>query len=55
VRAEDFVAHFKFGRQTTRDDVARDNHATVTARGLAALDALLTDIRRDRDASYARL
>jgi len=36
-------------------DVARANFATVSARGLAALDALLADIRRDRDASYARL
>ena len=34
-------------------DVARANFAAVTARGLGALDALLTDIRRDRDASYA--
>ncbi len=42
-------------RGQVSDDVARDNQATVTARGLAALDALLTDIRRDRDASYARL
>jgi len=36
-------------------DVGRANFATVTARGLAKLDALLTDIRRDRDVSYARL
>ena len=36
-------------------DVGRANLATVAARGLPALDALLTDIRRDRDASYARL
>ena len=37
------------------DDVARANHATVRMRGLAALDALLTELRRDRDASYARV
>ena len=37
------------------DDVARANHATVRMRGPAALDALLTEIRRDRDASYARV
>ena len=37
------------------DDVARANHATVKMRGPAALDALLTEIRRDRDASYARV
>jgi hypothetical protein len=36
-------------------DVGRANFATVTARGLATLDALLADIRRDRDTSYARL
>jgi hypothetical protein len=36
-------------------DVARANFAAVTGRGLGALDALLTDIRRDRDASYAGL
>ena len=36
-------------------DVARDNRATVTARGPDVLAALLDDIRRDRDASYARL
>ena len=36
-------------------DIARDNHETVTARGPAALDALLADLRRDRDAAYARL
>jgi hypothetical protein len=37
------------------DDVGRQNFAAVTARGPAALDALLRDIRRDRDDSYARL
>jgi hypothetical protein len=36
-------------------DVARANFAKVTGRGVDALDALLADIRRDRDASYARL
>jgi hypothetical protein len=35
--------------------VARANFANVTGRGLDKLDALLADIRRDRDASYARL
>jgi hypothetical protein len=34
--------------------VGRANLATVTARGLGALDALLADIRRDRDAAYSR-
>jgi hypothetical protein len=36
-------------------DVGRANLANVTARGLDTLDALLADIRRDRDATYARL
>jgi hypothetical protein len=37
------------------DDVTRRNFASVSARGAAALDAVLRDIRRDRDESYARL
>jgi hypothetical protein len=36
-------------------DLARDNHQTVTTRGAAALDALVADIRRDRDTAYARV
>ena len=36
-------------------EVGRANLANVTARGLDALDALLVDIRSDRDAAYARL
>ena len=39
-------------RGQVSDDVARDNYATVTARGPAALAALLDDIRRDRDVHY---
>jgi hypothetical protein len=37
------------------DDVARANQATLRMRGPAALEALLTEIRRDRDASYTRV
>jgi hypothetical protein len=37
------------------DDVTRRNFETVNARGAAALDAVLREIRRDRDDSYARL
>jgi hypothetical protein len=37
------------------DDVTRRNFETVSARGAAALDAVLREIRRDRDESYARL
>lgn len=36
-------------------DVGRANLATVTGRGLGALDTLLADIRRDRDVAYSRL
>jgi hypothetical protein len=39
----------------TSDDVGRQNFATVTARGADTLDALLRDIRRDRDESYGRI
>ena len=37
------------------DEIARANFAAVNARTPAALDALIGEIRRDRDASYARL
>jgi hypothetical protein len=37
------------------DDVTRRNFEAVGARGADALDAVLRDIRRDRDESYARL
>jgi hypothetical protein len=37
------------------DDVTRRNFEAVSARGAAALDAVLREIRRDRDESYARL
>jgi hypothetical protein len=37
------------------DDVTRRNFETVNDRGAAALDAVLRDLRRDRDESYARL
>ncbi len=37
------------------DDVTRRNFETVCERGAQALDAVLREIRRDRDESYARL
>jgi hypothetical protein len=37
------------------DDVTRRNFESVSGRGAAALDALLRELRADRDASYARL
>jgi hypothetical protein len=37
------------------DEVTRRNFETVNARGVAALEAVLEDLRRDRDESYGRL
>jgi hypothetical protein len=37
------------------DDVTRRNFEAVRARGVEALEAVLLDLRRDRDESYARL
>ena len=37
------------------DDVTRRNFETVGRRGVEALEAVLRDLRRDRDESYARL
>jgi hypothetical protein len=54
VRASLIDALARDGRDLSAD-IACDNHQTVTTRGPAALDALLADIRSDRDAAYARL
>jgi hypothetical protein len=43
------------GGRDVSGEIARANFATVSARTPAALDAAIRDIRRDRDASYARL
>jgi hypothetical protein len=40
---------------TVSDEVTRRNFDAVSARGAADVDAVLRDIRRDRDGSYARL
>jgi hypothetical protein len=42
-------------RRDLSDEIARANLAAVHARTPAALDALIGEIRSDRDASYARL
>ncbi|HET6147289.1 MAG TPA: DUF1415 family protein [Polyangia bacterium] len=42
-------------RPALSEDVAAHNFATVNARGPAALDAVLGDIRRDREQTYAKL
>jgi hypothetical protein len=43
------------GGRDVSGEIARANFATVGARAPAALDAVIRDIRRDRDAAYARL
>ena len=43
------------GARDLSGEIARANFTTVGARTPAALDALGRDIRRDRDAAYARL
>jgi hypothetical protein len=43
------------GGRDVSGEIARANFETINARTPAALDAALRDIRRDRDASYARL
>ena len=42
-------------RPSLSEDIAQQNFATVNARGAAALDAVLRDIRHDREQSYAAL
>jgi hypothetical protein len=41
--------------RSVSDQVTQRNYDAVTERGAAALDAVLRDIRRDRDETYARL
>jgi hypothetical protein len=43
------------GERDVSGEIARANFAAVIARSPAALDALIGEIRADRDASYARL
>ena len=43
------------GGRDVSGEIARANFAAVAARTPAALDAIVRDIRRDRDAAYARL
>jgi hypothetical protein len=40
---------------TLSEDIAQQNFATVNARGVAALEAIMQDIRRDRARAYASL
>ena len=52
VRAELVTGLARDGRDLSTE-IARANQATVAARTPEALDALLREIRRDRDAAYA--
>jgi hypothetical protein len=54
VRAE-LLENLRVARPTLSEDLAQQNFATVNARGASALDAILRDIRRDRDETYAAL
>jgi hypothetical protein len=54
VRAE-LLEQIRAARPAVSDDLALQNYATVKARGPAELDAVLRDIRRDRDQSHAAL
>ena len=45
----------RVARPSLSDDIAQQNFARVTAQGADRLDAVLRDIRRDRDQTYATL
>jgi hypothetical protein len=54
VRAE-LMDQLRAARPSLSDDLAQQNFTTVKARGAEQLDAILRDIRRDRDQTYAAL
>jgi hypothetical protein len=54
VRAE-LLDHLRATRPSLSEDLAQQNFATVNGRGAGALDAVLRDIRGDRERSYAAL
>ena len=54
VRAE-LLDPLRAARPSLSDDITQQNFARVTAQGPERLDAVLRDLRRDRDASYATL
>jgi hypothetical protein len=51
----DLLERARAGRPGISDEIARQNHATVAARGVAAVDDVVRAIRGDRDGSYAAL
>jgi hypothetical protein len=54
VRAE-ILDPMRAARPSLSDDIAQQNFARVSAQGPDRLDAVLRDIRRDRDQTYATL
>jgi hypothetical protein len=54
VRAE-MLDQLRVSRPSLSDDIAQQNFARVTAQGADRLDAVLRDIRRDREQTYATL
>lgn len=54
VRAE-ILDPMRAARPSLSDDIAQQNFARVNAQGPERLDAVLRDIRRDRDQTYATL
>lgn len=51
----DLLHAIRADRGDVSGEIARQNHAQVNQRGASELDALLRDIRSDRDARYAAL
>jgi hypothetical protein len=51
----DLLDAIRAGREDVSGQVARQNYAQVNQRGASELDALLRDIRSDRDVRYAAL
>ncbi len=54
VRAE-LLDQLRVTRPSLSDDIAQQNYDQVTAQGVPRLEAVLADLRRDRDESYRRL
>jgi hypothetical protein len=54
VRAQS-LDHVRVARPSLSEDIARQNFVTVSARGAAALEAIVRDIQRDRAETYAEL
>ena len=49
------IDRLREARPAVSEEIARQNHAAVMARGPGAVDQVVRDVRRDRDASYAAI